>query len=76
MAVMSIENSTEILELVLKNGGAETVNEENDKGQTSLHLAALFPSNKSEEVVKLLLDNGADKAWFRNIIKKTRLSFA
>ena len=51
------------MELVLNNGGAETVNEENEYGQTSLHTAARFPTNKNKEVLKLLLDNGADKEY-------------
>ena len=56
------ENSTEILELVLNNGGAMMVNEEDEHGWTSLHMAALYPTN-NENVIKLLLDNGAEKDY-------------
>ena len=62
-AVKSAEDSTDILELLLKNGGANTVNEENEKGQTSLHTAAQYPLRRNKEVLRLLLDNGADREY-------------
>ena len=60
-AVRASDDSTDILELILQNGGDVTVNDINSMGQSSLHVAAKVPTTKSNEVISLLLDNGADK---------------
>ena len=60
-AVRASDDSTDILELILQNGGDVTVNDVNSMGQSSLHVAAKVPTTKSKEVISLLLDNGADK---------------
>ena len=61
MAVLKTHDSTDILELVLNNGGSITVNNPDElKQRTSLHYAALNPSPQSRKLIGLLMECGAD----------------
>ena len=62
MAVRNAKNSTEILALVLSNGGMTSINQKTREGQTSLHYAARYPTDQSDLIIPLLLDNGANKS--------------
>ena len=62
MAVRNAKNSTEILELVLSNGGMTSINQKTREGETCLHYAARYPTVQSKHIIPLLLDNGANKS--------------
>jgi len=51
-----ITEITKMVELILKNGGKETINNKNNDGNSALILAVI---DIFDDIVKLLLDNGA-----------------
>lgn len=61
--------NVKIVEFLLKNGAANNINEKNKYGDTALTVACIYNYNDNIEIVKLLLNYGADIMATNNQLK-------